>query len=1278
VAQGDAGEARIWMRSQLVATSDPVLLLAAAESAFEIAEWEPALSFYERALALDPGSADARVGRARCLAELGRTAEAAAALAHPLDGREPPDPTQLAPLAELAGLDPGARARVHLRLAEAAAARFDADAASRARERAAALDPGLAGAAAREGALYEASLGRTERTQLAAERAVELGTADARVWEALGEARRRQGRVAEARVAFERARELDPSSARARVGLSQVALQSGDSAAARALLHEAVEVVPSDLRARRMLAGLLRSLGELDAALAVLEGSPRPLDAEALREVAAVRSARGDAEGAAHALARAIEIEPENGALHAELVRAHEVRGDAAAAATARRAAQELAVATRADDAAGLEATGDGSTAGSLVDLVATFPTQLAPGDPSLRTVALLLPTVEQPEGRLRAWLAPRRIDAAAAGRALARALAERLEVVAPDEIPIELVPAEQEALRAFETDPRLVARLNEALGTEAVFAARLRPGAGPDALVVELRMGVGATPPAVRQFRNEAVIADGRAAFATWNPTALATFSLALVLALLPALRGWGELVVGIQYASLGKGFFGIRLSRRPEKPGAGRSRADPRREQRFRRRFSLLGRYQRSMVGRETVFRWLPARRYYVQVHGLLEDPVSDEVVGNYCEEQVVEVRRGRSNRVEFDFRPKECAVELSVLRDRQPVAKALAAVRGQPESLRYVRSGRAIFALPPGLHAILVGVDDVVLERRITIDGFTPQAISLDVANPAAAVLRGCSEAVEHYVQGSLVAAADALERAGHAEQAARVRGEHHAQQGDTAEAARCFEQAGHFEEAASLVSEQTTDPAAAAALFEKAGNHEQAAEAWRAAGDPARAAAHFEAVYRYDDAIECYRQARQLEKVCDLCEKTARHLDAADAALELGDEDRAIRNLQAIDLRDPAYVTACRRLGEIFAARDEHELAVQKLEQAVDASGGAEAAPLDLHQRHAEALERAGRRTDALAAYESIRARDFHYPGIGSRIDVLRAALDAGRGADSPTPAPADATAPVESRYELLEEIGRGGMGVVYKARDRRLGRVVALKRLPENLRHHPTAVRLFLREARAAAALNHRNIVTLLDAGQEGDVYFLTMEFLEGLPLHEVLARRGRLSPRDVARLGAQAAAGLEYAHSRGVVHRDIKTSNLFFTRDRALKIMDFGLAKMTEEVRRSQTVVGGTPYYMAPEQAAGEDVDARADLYALGVTLYELLAGEVPFREGDIARHHRETPPPDPRAKAPDVPEELAAVVQALLAKRPEGRPASAAEVAARLQQIGRSLAGPS
>ena len=150
----------------------------------------------------------------------------------------------------------------------------------------------------------------------------------------------------------------------------------------------------------------------------------------------------------------------------------------------------------------------------------------------------------------------------------------------------------------------------------------------------------------------------------------------------------------------------------------------------------------------------------------------------------------------------------------------------------------------------------------------------------------------------------------------------------------------------------------------------------------------------------------------------------------------------------------------------------------------------------------------------------------------------------------------------------------------------------------------------------------------------------------------------------------QVVKGLHYAHEQRIVHRDIKTGNIFFTKSNTIKIMDFGLAKMLEEVRRASTVVGGTPYYMAPEQSLGEAVDPRADLYALGVTFFELLTGKVPFAEGDVAFHHRHTPAPDPRDRVAGIPDAFAELVLEMMAKEPDARPATAAVIRGRLQQI--------
>jgi tRNA A-37 threonylcarbamoyl transferase component Bud32 len=520
---------------------------------------------------------------------------------------------------------------------------------------------------------------------------------------------------------------------------------------------------------------------------------------------------------------------------------------------------------------------------------------------------------------------------------------------------------------------------------------------------------------------------------------------------------------------------------------------------------------------------------------------------------------------------------------------------------------------------------------------------------------------------------VTAAEELDAAGNPA-AHRVRAELLELQGRSADAADALEAAGDLGHAAQLRA-GTSDHAGSAALYEQAGDIAQAAAAHRAAGAFEEAARCYEEIYDYGNALECWRELGNEDRELDLLEKLGEYQDAAQIARDMGDIDRAIRNLQQVDQRHPDYRTVCRKIAEIVSERGDHELAVAKFDEALG-SEGLQGASLDVLERYASILEAAGRRELAISAYEHMQRRDVARTDLNTRIQALRAEV-ASETAAATQAIPGVVAAPaatVESRYELLEEIGRGGMGVVYKARDKRLGRVVALKRLPDNLRDHPTAVLLFEREARAAAALNHQNIVTLFDAGEEEGAYFITMELLEGRALNEILTRHGRISVRDTARLGMQIAAGMQYAHERRIVHRDIKTANLFFTNDQIVKIMDFGIAKSLEEVRRSTTVVGGTPYYMAPEQAKGQGVDHRADLYAFGVTLFQLATGTLPFSEGDVGYLHAHEPPPDPRDIQVDVPASLAELILSMMAKQPADRPESAAMVSEALRAMLASL----
>jgi eukaryotic-like serine/threonine-protein kinase len=206
------------------------------------------------------------------------------------------------------------------------------------------------------------------------------------------------------------------------------------------------------------------------------------------------------------------------------------------------------------------------------------------------------------------------------------------------------------------------------------------------------------------------------------------------------------------------------------------------------------------------------------------------------------------------------------------------------------------------------------------------------------------------------------------------------------------------------------------------------------------------------------------------------------------------------------------------------------------------------------------------------------------------------------------------------YELVAPLGAGGMGEVFRARDHRLGREVAVKVLAPGASADPERLKRFEAEARAASALNHPNIVAVYDAGREGAEPFIVTELLEGQTLRERLAA-GPVPPRKALELGVQLARGLAAAHERGITHRDLKPENVFVTRDGQVKILDFGLAHVRHadrDEKQSGTLTNsgavlGTAGYMAPEQLRGEDAGARADLFALGAILYELLSGERAF-----------------------------------------------------------------
>ncbi len=517
------------------------------------------------------------------------------------------------------------------------------------------------------------------------------------------------------------------------------------------------------------------------------------------------------------------------------------------------------------------------------------------------------------------------------------------------------------------------------------------------------------------------------------------------------------------------------------------------------------------------------------------------------------------------------------------------------------------------------------------------------------------------------GEIEQAAESLRAAGQDTAAARLLGNHLRDAGENERAAELLEQAGDYMEAGDLYRSLGRHTEAGE-CYERHQGYAQSAEMFQLAGDRARAAAAFERAGRFTESAECYALAGLPRKEAELLERAQDFLRAGEIYHSEGLDEEAISALQKVQQEDGDFARAAAILGEIFAARGQTSIAIAKLRQAL-AGVELSRASVDGYYKLACIHLEADKAPEAIEIFERILAFDYHYRDVEQRLTAARAQA-VGRDPVVTDPTMEEAAAPVRhgrgteaGRYQIVGELGRGGMGIVYKVQDTVLDRLVAFKVLPKAVSENDQAITNFMREAQAAAKLNHPNIVTVYDTGEQQGRYYIAMEYVEGTTLKEILRRRGTISVSGIVHILLQVSEALAYAHEKKVVHRDVKPANVMWTRTRKAKLMDFGLAKVVREARNHTTVVAGTPYYMSPEQTLGKNVDHRTDIYSLGVMVFELATGTVPFKEGNIPYHHLHTPPPDLRALRQDLPAPLVESVMRCLEKDPANRFQSAQEI---------------